>query len=1063
MPLELAAMAPLSLGRMLWRDGAGALQLTVIAKATFEIRPDHTARLVDPYPLFGDMYFEENRSRSLRVATDFAPRKARVDVLFSGAAYAPVGERVPHRPIRLAMAVAGKALFDRRLLAIGSRERDRTGAPTAPQPFAYLPLRWELAYGGGSSQDNPIGVGEDPADPALPSLVDPANPTKAVGLGPVPPSWQVRRALLGDVDPATFAAPVPTLPATVDFAYFNAAPPEQQVTALRGDEQVLMSGLHPTLPEIAWRLPGMRAHAVLEIEGARRDVPLEADTLWIEGERLRATLTWRGSIAIAEDDRPRLESARLLATLAKGDAAPSWEQAPAARVIAPPMMLGGHGPEVSSFLQRSSAIELEMEHSVLFAQKADRPQRLPRRVTPQVPLINDSELHAWTLPWQIKPPEYVNAVIVKATFVLDDDGSLILSAEQDPPSGDVPWEGSAVEAAVGGEAAGTLRYTSDFAVFKPAADVLLVGHAYPSDPRTGISSVELRLGRLRRRIAVFGDRVWGDTGYDEPARFEKMPLRWERALGGPTSEANPVGRGYKSGALAPNLERPEELVRTREDHPVPACTAPMPVGWMPRSGKAGTYDDAWLKERWPYLPADFDWSYFNAAPAEQQVPYLRGDEAYAIVGVLPGGKGYEGRLPGLRPRVFAQRTEAGGGDFFEVLMRLDTAWFDTDARKVVLVWRGLYATPDEDSPDIAALFLDVESGDTTRTLDEARVHSLARAATQGVLPAAALAFPDEPTPEPPRRPRLAAPPPPARAVLLADVAAGKSLAGRDLTGADLVGASLAGVDLSRAVLAGADLTDAILDGAKLEGAVLTGVRADRATFLGADLTHADLTGASLVHAELGKAVLSRAALDGVKARGANFVEAQAEKATFVGASLPDAKLDRARLVGADFSAATLAGSSFREAVLDDARLYDAHAEGAFFDGASMERFRADHASLQRASLVRVTAPQSVWEGANLTGATLSEAKLPESIFVRATLDDATLTQAIATGANFQRASLKRARLARADLMNARFERADLTEADLRGANLHQVETWRAKTTHVDLSGATVTGSKLPRQ
>jgi len=85
-------------------------------------------------------------------------------------------------------------------------------------------------------------------------------------------------------------------------AYFNSAPPDQQLAALRGDESVLMSGLHPGIAEVTWRLPGVRAHAVLDLRGSRREVSLEADTLWIEGERLRCAITWRGSIALDAAD-----------------------------------------------------------------------------------------------------------------------------------------------------------------------------------------------------------------------------------------------------------------------------------------------------------------------------------------------------------------------------------------------------------------------------------------------------------------------------------------------------------------------------------------------------------------------------------------------------------------------------------------------------------------------------------------------------------------------------------------------------------------------------------------
>ena len=263
MPLEIAALAPLSVGTLAWRDTAGVQHLTVIAKGTFEIRPDHRARAVDPYPLFGDLYFEENPGRSLRVASDYVPRKPKVDVLFTGAAYAPAGERVTHRSIRLAMAIGGKTIIDKKLLAVGSRERDRSGTPTPPQPFVHLPLRWELAFGGASSRTNPIGVGEDPGDQRLPSVVDPSNPKRAAGLGPVPPSWIARQEALGGADPAALAGSMPTLSEGMD-AYFNSAPPDQQLATLRGDESVLMSGLHPAISEMTWRLPGVRAHAALE-------------------------------------------------------------------------------------------------------------------------------------------------------------------------------------------------------------------------------------------------------------------------------------------------------------------------------------------------------------------------------------------------------------------------------------------------------------------------------------------------------------------------------------------------------------------------------------------------------------------------------------------------------------------------------------------------------------------------------------------------------------------------------------------------------------------------------
>jgi uncharacterized protein YjbI with pentapeptide repeats len=1063
MPLEVAALAPLSVGTLAWRDASGDLQLTVIAKATYEIRPDRRARLVDPYPLFGDLYFEENVGRSLRVASDHAPAKARADVLFTGAAYAPVGERVTHRSVRFGVASGSKVLFDKKVLVVGSRERDRAGTPTPPQPFAYLPLRWEMAYGGAGSRANPIGIGEDPGDTRLPSIVDPSNPKRAAGLGPVPAHWHARAESLGGVDPAVFTRPVPTIAAGLDLAYFNAAPADQQLATLQGDESVLMSGLHPAIQEMTWRLPGLRAHAVLDVGGARRAVSLVADTLWIEGEMLRATLTWRGHVGLSADEATHLDTGRVTVTLAKADAAPTWERRTAAGPEPAPRIAAAAGlPETASIYQRSASIELELEHSIVMAPRSEKKQRLPRRVTPTLPIVNETGLVAWTIPWQVKPPEFSTVVIVKATYLVGDDGSLTLAPDQDPPSGDVPYDEDEATPGVS-----SLRYTTDFAVFKPAADVTLVGHGYPPDERVGVSNVELRVGDLRRRIGVFGDRKWGGFGIEgKPARFEKMPLRWERALGGPLSDANPVGRGFKTGVAAPNLERPEALVRLPDDRPAPACFAPISPQWKPRRERSGTFDMAWLKDRWPYLPADFDWGHFNAAPAEQQVPYLRGDERFAVVGVRPGGKGFEGQLPGARPRVFAQRTEEVGGDFFEVLLRLDTLQIDADAGKLVLVWRGLFATPDDDSPDIAALYVDVEQGAATRPVDEVRERFLARILSAELLPLAALAVPSKHA-DGPARPAAPLPPPPdapSRDAALALIAAGPGAAKRDLTGVDLGGANLAGMDLRGVLLVGANLAGAVLDRARLAGAVLAGARADGASFVEADLAKADLTGARLGAARFDKASLAGALLDGVHAAGSSFVEARGERPSFVGATLDDAKFDGAKLLAADFTRATLTGARFAKATLDDVRLYEARCDGAVFDGAAMARARAERASMKRASFLGITGARSVWESADLTGAIFGDAQIPHALFARARLDEAVLARANAAGTSFQRASLRRARCARANLMQAIFERADLTEADLRGANLYQAETWRAKTAHVDLAGANVTRTKLaPRR
>jgi len=182
-----------------------------------------------------------------------------------------------------------------------------------------------------------------------------------------------------------------------------------------------------------------------------------------------------------------------------------------------------------------------------FAAKAPSP-----RVGETVPIVGDTPLLAFSFLWQVRPPADSLVVVVKGTFDLVQGGPAVLCADQAPPPGDCRC---------GSEEKASLRYASDFVPFKPKADVMLVGHAYPAANPT-MSAASLRMGGVRRTLAVFGDRSWGTLGaQSKPNSFERMPLRWEHALGGPLSEVNPVGRGFKTGVLLPNIERPESARR----------------------------------------------------------------------------------------------------------------------------------------------------------------------------------------------------------------------------------------------------------------------------------------------------------------------------------------------------------------------------------------------------------------------------------------------------------------------------------------------------------------------
>lgn len=110
--------------------------------------------------------------------------------------------------------------------------------------------------------------------------------------------------------------------------------------------------------------------------------------------------------------------------------------------------------------------------------------------------------------------------------------------------------------------------------------------------------------------------------------------------------------------------------------------------WTPRLQRAGTYDDAWQRERWPGLPEDFDFGYWNGAPADQQIDHPPPDFALELLNLTdpaltPGGY-LVTQLPGHRPFVLMRLKS---GVMLPLPMITDTVHVDTDLMQVSLVHR----------------------------------------------------------------------------------------------------------------------------------------------------------------------------------------------------------------------------------------------------------------------------------------------------------------------------------------------------------------------------------------
>ncbi|KIG12824.1 putative exported protein [Enhygromyxa salina] len=230
----------------------------------------------------------------------------------------------------------------------------------------------------------------------------------------------------------------------------------------------------------------------------------------------------------------------------------------------------------------------------------------------------------------------------------------------------------------------------DLALAKPFVDVLVEGSAHaPGGRPAGRVIVELGLGSLHKRVAVHGERSWMALEPGRPAPFMSLPLTWERAFGGEQDVRNPVGVGMGADPRVPNIEDPRHPLVHRGQRPPPVGLGVVARSWQPRAKWAGTYDDAWLGRRWPLLPDDYHALHDQAAPEDQRLEQLIGNEQGVIVNMRPGGGPWHFRVPRLDVPVhllYRDRSE-------QTQLRVDTLELLPEARELILTARLLMPLP----------------------------------------------------------------------------------------------------------------------------------------------------------------------------------------------------------------------------------------------------------------------------------------------------------------------------------------------------------------------------------
>lgn len=315
--MELLSYGPFRVAALHWRMVTGSPALTVVCKVTLRLHPGKMEiSSVQEEPWEEDTYWDDDSRRSLSMATDFVPYKAKAEVLLVGSAFAPDQKPARSWTAQLMVGPVHKVVEVHADRAFGlDGELRESGSVTR------VPLLYERAAGGPDSI-NPVGMrfdvhgalGTTPVANLQPPgvLVSRRGDTFApVGFGPIAPGWPSRRSKLhgSAIHFGGRGWNLHPLPEGVEPVYFNAAPHDQHLDVLSPDERITLVGLHSSCGTLVTRLPGIEPTAVVERKGRTPEpLGLVCDTLWIDTDRSSCHLVWRGRLALSRED----EIARIL-------------------------------------------------------------------------------------------------------------------------------------------------------------------------------------------------------------------------------------------------------------------------------------------------------------------------------------------------------------------------------------------------------------------------------------------------------------------------------------------------------------------------------------------------------------------------------------------------------------------------------------------------------------------------------------------------------------------------------------------------------------------------------
>ncbi|MCF7918858.1 MAG: DUF2169 domain-containing protein [Candidatus Cloacimonetes bacterium] len=202
-----------------------------------------------------------------------------------------------------------------------------------------------------------------------------------------------------------------------------------------------------------------------------------------------------------------------------------------------------------------------------------------------------------------------------------------------------------------------VNYGNDLTPLKNKTDIIIKGHAYLPFSEGNYFDISLSFGIIEKVLRIRKERylmkTLMGTRIVEGDFPEKISLGYENAFGGKYKtdkeerifSYNPAGKGYTNIKLVgsekvylPLLEYPEAPYNNRKGEIPPAALGYISPFWETRRIYAGTYDQKWLDDKYPFYPDDFSNQFWQQAAEDQQYPgEIYGNEKLRLTNMTKGG------------------------------------------------------------------------------------------------------------------------------------------------------------------------------------------------------------------------------------------------------------------------------------------------------------------------------------------------------------------------------------------------------------------------------------------